>query len=277
MSSAAALAASLLWGTADFLAGRAGRRVPSAMVAFVGQAAGLMLLALVLLARGADSGAIPAGAAAGALGVVGVLTLYQALALGPMSIVAPICATGTIVPMIYGVVAEGDRPDPLQWVGVAAALIGVILASTEASGEHLPAGLRERSRRGVKLAVLAAVVIGFTLVCLGKAADHDALTGVTVARAVTVPVLGLVVLRRHASTPLKSLPGLAAIGLLDTGANAAFAFATTGGALTLVAMLGGLFPVVTVGLAYFLLHERLRPLQRAGVILALAGIPLISA
>ena len=41
-------------------------------------------------------------------------------------------------------------------------------------------------------------------------------------------------------------------------------------------MLGGLFPVVTVALAYFILHERLRPMQRAGVLLALAGIPLIS-
>ena len=277
MSSAAALAASLLWGTADFLAGRAGRRHPSTIVAFVGQAAGLILLTFVLLARGADSGAIPGGAAAGALGVVGVLTLYRALALGPMSIVAPICATGTIVPMIYGVVAEGDRPHALQWVGVVAALIGVILASTEAGGQHVPPDLRERSRDGVKLALLAAVAIGFTLVFLGKAADHDALTGVTVARAVTVPVLGLIVLRQRVSAPRRALPQLAAIGVLDTAANASFSYATTAGALTLVAMLGGLFPVVTVGLAYFLLHERLRPLQRAGVILALAGIPLISA
>ena len=54
----AALAASLLWGTADFLAGRAGRRHPSTTVAFVGQAAGLILLALVLLVRGADSAAL---------------------------------------------------------------------------------------------------------------------------------------------------------------------------------------------------------------------------
>jgi drug/metabolite transporter (DMT)-like permease len=165
----------------------------------------------------------------------------------------------------------------VQWVGVVSALIGVILASTEASGEHVPAGLRDRSRNGVKLAVLAAVVIGFTLVFLGKAADHDALTGVAVARLVAVPALGLLVVRRRAAAPVRALPSFAAIGLLDTGANAAFAYATTGGALTLVAMLGGLFPVVTVGLAYFLLHERLQPLQRAGVVLALAGIPLISA
>ena len=41
-------------------------------------------------------------------------------------------------------------------------------------------------------------------------------------------------------------------------------------------MLGGLFPVVTVALAYVFLHERLVPIQRVGVLLALAGIPLIS-
>jgi drug/metabolite transporter (DMT)-like permease len=137
--------------------------------------------------------------------------------------------------------------------------------------------LRDRSRNGVKLAVLAAVAIGFTLVFLGKAADHDALTGVAVARMVTVPVLGLIVLHRRTPLPTPALPSLALIGVLDTAANAAFAYATTAGLLTLVAVLGGLFPVVTVGLAYSLLHERLQPLQRAGVILALAGIPLISA
>ncbi len=111
---------------------------------------------------------------------------------------------------------------------------------------------------------------------LDAAAEHDALTGVAVARAVAVPILVVVALQAHARAPWRSLPGLAVIGLLDTGANTAFAIATTGGLLSLVAVLGGLFPVVTVALAYFLLHERLAPVQRAGVLLALAGIPLIS-
>ena len=86
----------------------------------------------------------------------------------------------------------------------------------------------------------------------------------------------LFALRVHAKVDWRSVPNLAVIGLLDTGANTAFAIATTGGLLSLVAVLGGLFPVVTVALAYFLLHERLAPVQRAGVLLALAGIPLIS-
>jgi drug/metabolite transporter (DMT)-like permease len=76
---------------------------------------------------------------------------------------------------------------------------------------------------------------------------------------------------------LKVIAGLAGIGLLDTAANTAFALATTNGLLSLVAVLGGLFPVVTVALAYFLLHERLARPQRIGVVLALVGVPLISA
>ena len=92
-----------------------------------------------------------------------------------------------------------------------------------------------------------------------------------------MPILIVVALHgRRPRRPGARVPGLSVIGLLDTGANTAFAIATTGGLLSLVAVLGGLFPVVTVALAYFLLHERLPPMQRAGVLLALAGIPLIS-
>jgi len=267
----AALLASLLWGTADFLAGRASRIHPAALVAFVGQAIGLAVLALVLAVRGFDADALLPGALSGLVGAVAVLAFYRALALGTMSIVAPIAATSAIVPVFAGVI-DGERPGTLQWVGVAVALIGVVLASIE---PHGGSGATD-SRAALKLALLAALGIGFALVFLGAAADHDALTGVTAARAVTVPILAVIVFKTAARAPLRSLPGLAVIGLLDTGANTAFAIATTAGLLSLVAVLGGLFPVVTVALAYVLLHERLQPVQRAGVVLALSGIPLIS-
>jgi drug/metabolite transporter (DMT)-like permease len=240
------------------------------LVAFVGQAIGLLTLSVVLVFHGANSAALLPGALSGAFGVVAVVAFYRALAAGTMSIVAPIAATSAIVPVIVGVI-DGDRPGPLQWAGVAIALGGVILASSSPRGETTG-----DSRTAIRLAFLSALMIGFALVFLGRAADHDALTGVTAARAVTVPVLALAALRERARVPLRTLPGLAAIGLMDTAANTAFAIATTGGLLSLVAVLGGLFPVMTVVLAYVFLHERLLPLQRAGVLLALAGIPLIS-
>jgi drug/metabolite transporter (DMT)-like permease len=267
----AALLASLLWGTADFLAGRASRTYQAVLVAFVGQATGLVALGVVLLFTGFDSGAIPGGALAGVCGIFGVLAFYRALALGTMSIVAPVVATCAIVPVAAGVLLDGERPGSLQWIGVIAALVGVALASIE------PGGAAAHARRALQLALVAAVAIGLSLVALDHAAEDDALTGVFMARAVSSPALALLVLRARAQAPLRKLPQLGAIGLLDTGANTAFAIATTGGLLSLVAVLGGLFPIVTVALAYFLLHERLQPMQRVGVVLALAGIPLISA
>lgn len=277
----AALSASLLWGSADFLAGRASRRRPVVLVALVGQAAGMIALAPILAIRGVDTGAILPGALSGGVGVVAVTAFYAALGLGTMSIVAPIGATSAIVPVIAGV-GGGERPGALQWTGVVIALIGAVLAAREPSS----GGSRD-ARAAIRLALLAALTIGLALVFLGKAAKHDALTGVAAARAVSVPALlaawwwvtarsrdgGRVAGKRD----LRVLAGLAAIGLLDTAANAAFAIATTGGLLSLVAVLGALFPVVTVALAYLLLGERLARPQRVGVVLALAGVPLISA
>jgi drug/metabolite transporter (DMT)-like permease len=272
----AALLASLLWGSADFLAGRASRRQPVLLVAFVGQASGLAALAAILAVRGLDAAALAPGALAGVAGVAGVTALYAALGLGTMSIVAPIAATSAIVPVITGI-ADGERPVALQWIGVVAALIGVVLAARE-PGEDAS----EDSRAAIRLALLAALTIGLSLVFLDRAAEHDALSGVGAARAVSAPALAAALWwhRRGAPAPAATPRGiapLAGIGLLDTAANAAFAIATTGGLLSLVSVLSGLFPVVTVALAYVLLGERLAPLQRAGVALALVGVPLISA
>jgi drug/metabolite transporter (DMT)-like permease len=272
----AALSASLLWGTADFLAGRATRRHPVVLVAFVGQLAGLLALAVILAFHGVDDQALLPGAITGVFGIVGVTALYAALGLGTMSIVAPIAATSAIIPVLWGI-AGGERPGPLQWAGMILALIGVVLAAREPSS-----GSSKDARAAIRLAILAAAMIGLSLVFLDKAAAHDSLSGVGAARAVSAPVLGIAWLwlprpRVAERAGLKVIAALAGIGLLDTAANSAFALATTNGLLSLVAVLGGLFPVVTVALAYFLLGERLARPQRVGVVLALVGIPLISA
>jgi len=66
--------------------------------------------------------------------------------------------------------------------------------------------------------------------------------------------------------------------VLDNGANLSFALAAeAGGLLTLTSVLGSLYPVATVVLARFVLHERLAPLQTAGVVAAMIGVALIAA
>ena len=59
----------------------------------------------------------------------------------------------------------------------------------------------------------------------------------------------LVVLRPRVRIPRSTVAPIVAVGLLDTGANGLFALATTRGYLSLVGVLGSLYPVVTVVLA----------------------------
>jgi drug/metabolite transporter (DMT)-like permease len=70
---------------------------------------------------------------------------------------------------------------------------------------------------------------------------------------------------------------VAAIGLCDVAANTPFALASGRGLLSLVSVLGSLYPVMTLILAHVLLGERLTRTQIWGVGIALAGVVALSA
>jgi drug/metabolite transporter (DMT)-like permease len=65
-------------------------------------------------------------------------------------------------------------------------------------------------------------------------------------------------------------------GLFDVSANLTFGVASTASALALVAVLGSVYPAVTVLLARIVHQERLARIQRAGVALTLIGVVLIA-
>jgi drug/metabolite transporter (DMT)-like permease len=275
MSIVLALAASVMWGVADFRGGLASRRHPLLTVLVVSQAAGLVGLLAVVAVRGVDyaAGALAAGVGAGLLGALAISAFYRSLAIGSMSIAAPVLATSAAVPVVAGL-ATGDRPSALQSAGIALALAGVILAAREPSSEH-PAAAAQR--RSFALAVVAMLAIGLELVLLAEAADTDPLFGVATARATSLSVVLVAALLLRPPLARSALPDLALIGVLDAFANLAFAAATTGAFLSIVAVLSALYPVVTVALAHRHLGERLAGPQRVGVVLALLGVGAISA
>jgi drug/metabolite transporter (DMT)-like permease len=94
-------------------------------------AGGLLTAGLAVVVRGAGypgSGFLLAGLIAGCASLVAVTSLYKALAIGSMSIVAPINAAYPIVPVIYGL-AHGERPSGTQLIGMALVVGGVVVAS----------------------------------------------------------------------------------------------------------------------------------------------------
>ena len=114
---------------------------------------------------------------------------------------------------------------------------------------------------------------------MDRAADADILWALFAARiAGNLALLGFVlVVRPRFDVPLAALPSLAAVGALDLAANGLYAWGTTEGLLSVVAVLGSLYPVATVLLARGVLGERIRRVQEVGVVTALAGVVLISA
>jgi drug/metabolite transporter (DMT)-like permease len=274
VSVALALGASLAWGCSDFLAGLETRRLALVWVLVVSQATGLALVLAAALVSGAplpggDAALLAAGA--GLAELIGFAALYRALAVGRMSVVAPISAMAALLPIVVGL-AAGEAPNGLQAVGMTLALAGAALVSFEYGGDH------RRAATGVGLAVVAALGFGAFFVGTDLAADDGALWAVAINRASAVSALVVIVLALRRPSPLTrdQLAPLAAVGALDISANVMFALALTVGMAAAVSVLGSLYPVATVVLAGVVLREQLSGSQRGGVVAALAGIGLVS-
>jgi drug/metabolite transporter (DMT)-like permease len=273
MAVALALLSSLLWGTSDFLGGTATKRLPSAVVVFGSQLIALLALVPFVLVLGDAPSAWWPGVVAGLVGVVGLAAFYAALAVGTMGVVAPIAATGTVVPVVVGL-AGGEAPSALQVAGIAVALLGVVLASgPELSGAA--------SRRPLLLAALAAVCFGSVAALIAEGSEGPAggaLVTLAVMRVTSVTALGLVgLVRRTRVSVTGSVRMLAVIGVFDVGANTAFAYASREGLLSVVSVLAALYPVVTVLLAREVHGERLARVLVVGAVGTLVGVALLSA
>ena len=274
MPIALALASSLVWGVSDFLGGVFTRRAPLTAVTVVSQAAGLLALLVWLAARGFHAGAssFELGLLAGVGGAIGLSAFYKALAVGTMSIVSPVAACGAVVPFSLAL-ARGERPSAWAVGGAVVALAGAVLASAaegRASGDR---------RLGALLAVVAAIAIGLFAYFLGLGGKHGdpfgALLGARVG-SLSLLVVGALALRAPLAPRRDLLPAVALVGLLDSSANALFVFAGRDGYLSVVSVLGSLYPVVTLLAAHVVLSERITRVQRGGVALALVGVCVVA-
>lgn len=242
----------------------------------VSQPVGLVLALVIALTLGGDGLTAKDAAIGVGAGVAVVLALgafYRGMALGCMSVVATIGALGVLVPVAGGLV-QGEEPVAVQAVGVAAAIVGVVLVAREPDPEWRSAG-----RAAVGLAGLAALGFGTFFLALDASAGDEPAWTIVAARVggVTTLLAAAAIVRPSLAIPRELWPALLAIGCFDIAANSLFAVATNHGLLALVAVAGSLYSAVTVLLARVFLKERLVGPQRIGVVLALGGVALIAA
>ncbi len=271
-----ALAASLSWGLADYLGGVKSRIVPLLTLVAISQLAGLALMSAIAVATGSYPGGRTAlfATLAGIAGVIAVGAFYRGMAVGQISIIAPVSATGVIIPVAYGL-ARGERPGAIALAGIALAFTGVVLASAEREPGENPS-----IAAGVPLGLAAALGFGLFFLLLAEASEgHEAIAASLVLRMASAPLVLLIMLvaRQPFRVPPRNLHWLILVGLLDSGANTLFALASDRGLLSLVSVLGSLYPLSTVLLAQTFLHERVSRHQKLGIVAALVGVTLISA
>ena len=273
-SYAMAVLSSISYGAADFLGGLATKRGSSLYaVVSLSQLTGLVLVGLCLPFLPPSSPStldLAWGAAAGLAGGIGVGLLYRGLAVGMMSVVAPVTAVcAVIIPVAVGM-ALGEE---LTWpagLGILLAIAAIVLISQ--SG-HREGG--RRATRGLLTAVASGIAIGIFLVCLERTGPTAGLWPLVPARVVSVSFFVLAgLLTRSPLTPRRdALPIVVGGGALDMVANILYLLAVREGPLSIVATLTSLYPAGTVILARIVLSERLSLLQQAGM--ACAGVAIV--
>ena len=275
MGIALALGASLTWGLADFFGPLQGRALGVLRTLVYVQLGGLLGIAVIVAVRAKGPGdavallAIPAAVS----GTLGLFAYYRGIAIGAISIVAPIAGVSAVVPVIAGIVS-GESPSALQLSGIACALVGVFLAARE----HRP-GRQTRFAAGVGLAGLAAIGFGAYFPFMHAAGNADFWWASLIFRitSTTVILLAVAAKRPALGVPSSVVPWLALIGFGDMLGNLLYAAASTSGLVSVTSVLASLYPIVTVVLARLVLAERVARSQEAGIGLTLAGVALISA
>ena len=267
-----ALGASLAWGVGDFFGPLISRTLgvlPVLLWAQVGGVASLVV-AMAIRADGPAGWGVLYAIGASFGGMLGLFAYYRGMNTGAMSVVAPIAGVSAVIPVIYGI-ATGDDPSVPQIAGVAAAIGGVGLASIE----HQEG--RRRVAAGVGLALLAACGFGFYFPWMHAAGQVDFWWASMVFRTTALLLVATAVTAGRIDVRMsrRNICFAALAGIVDTVGNVLFAASSQHGLVSLTAVLASLYPIVTVLLAASILHERVAPLQRAGIALTLTGVVLI--
>jgi uncharacterized membrane protein len=273
----AAIVSAIGFGIADFMGGRAALRIGSPLaVALVQTVASLFILSIVVL----GGYPIPTGRdlhlslIAGLADGVALILLYRGLAIGRISVVAPltgVCsiALPALVEMLFVTAVRGTI------------VIGMILSATavvliaRGSGE---ADEQKSLKRSVALGLGSGLTFGITNLSLGLLEPENANGGMLIMRSGAVATALTVVLMQFNTVRIDrrglAIGGVA--GLLDAIGMMGLVYAATTGLIGVAVSINALYAGVTVVLGVALLGERLGRVQLAGLALGAVAVLLLA-
>ena len=193
------------------------------------------------------------GAAAGLCGGAGLALFYRALALGTMSVVAPVTGVvSAVVPVCAGF-ALGERPSGLAAAGIVLAIAAVAMFGGHA---HIDVSV---ATPGLAPAIISGLGFGGFFTLLSETHHGAGLWPLVSARAAASVLMAVAALSARSGLRVRSiaLPFTIAAGAGDGLANATFLVASRHGDLAIVGVISALYPASTLVLARFVLNERL--------------------
>jgi drug/metabolite transporter (DMT)-like permease len=274
-----ALSTSALFGIGDFLGGVATRRDSAYAVTGTSHVLSFVLLSIVVLVMPHGPlvwNDLVWGGLSGLSGVVGVIALFSALAVGRMSIVAPITAAlSAAVPALFDL-ARGTQLSLLTLSGMALALVAIVIVSMAPDDPlHEPKHPYE-PRRALVLSLLSGTGFAGAFIAFSFTTSTSGLTPILAARVVSIALSVLLAWRIGGHFPVRrpAAPAALGAGLTDALASVTMLTAIRLGPLAVASVLGSLYPVVVAVLARAFLGERLTTLQKVGVAAAMAAVLL---
>ncbi len=273
------LISALCWGSTDFLAGNAARRVGVTKSLFYSQTLGFLILSAVLVLRPASLQitALDTGFALGILAAVcnlaAMAALLKALAIGKASVVAPIVSLYGAVTTLLSL-ASGQSITPLTIGGLALCIVGACLASISRSSDGRP-----ESATSIGFALLSALMFGLGFWLQGA----FAVKSLGVVSALWIYYLTAVVIlfttlakRRNLAAPPRSIVALImSISLFSLLGFFTLAYGATTGHVAIVTVLSSLASGVTALLGFFVRGERPSALQWIGVVTIIASVVML--
>jgi drug/metabolite transporter (DMT)-like permease len=272
ISSGFSLGAVMCWGTSDFLGGYASRNANATLVTAITNGTGFLAIITVAILSGTSTPEMHSviwALVGGAFGGTGLAVFYRALSAGNMGLTAPIAAIlAAAIPAVYGIFRDG-LPGFAQIAGFVLAAIGIWLISrSDQMGKP----------QGITLAVIAGIGFAGFYICARQAGTGSAFWLACSSRFAAFLCTATWTLATKSFHPAQtaSLRWGVLAGFIDVSGSVFFFRALQTGRLDTAVVLSSLYPVVTVLLASIVLKEQFTHWKVAGMVAALAAVPLIA-